>query len=87
LTELVLGLDATMLSVAVVFPFTMTDAGFRLQVIPVGAVHVSATAALKPLIEPRFSVAVPVAPAATVTVGVWANMEKSTKGLVSGKLN
>jgi hypothetical protein len=87
LTELVLALDATMLSVAVVFPLTVTDAGFRLQVNPVGAVHVSATAALKPLIEPRFSVAVPVAPEAMVTVGVWANMEKSAKGLVSGKLN
>ena len=74
-------------SVAVVFPFTVTEAGVRLQVNPVGAVHARPTAALKPLMEPRLSVAVPVAPEATVTVGVCVTMEKSARGLVSGRLN
>ena len=86
MTELA-GVDALIVSVAVVFPFTVTEVGFRVQLIPVGAVHASATAALKPLIEPRFSVAVPVAPAATVTVGFCASMEKSVRGLLSDRPN
>ena len=64
-----------MVSVAVVFPFTVTEVGFRVQLIPVGAVH-APTAALKPLMEPRFNVAVPVEPDATVTFGFCANMGK-----------
>jgi hypothetical protein len=86
LTELA-GVDALMVSVAVVFPFTVTEVGFRVQLIPLGAVHVKATAALNPLMEPRFSVAVPVAPPATVTVGFCATMEKSVRGLLSDKPN
>ena len=76
-----------MVSVAVVFPLTVTEVGFRMQLIPVGAVHVKATAALKPLMEPRFSVAVPVEPAVTVTFGFCASMEKSVRGLLSDKPN
>jgi hypothetical protein len=76
-----------MVSVAVVFPFTVTEVGFKVQLIPVGAVHAKATAALKPLMEPRLSVAVPVAPPATVTVGFCANMEKSVRGLASDRPN
>ena len=37
------GVDATMVSVAVVFPLTVTEVGFRLQVNPVGPVHARAT--------------------------------------------
>jgi hypothetical protein len=76
-----------MVSVAVVFPFTVSDAGFKLQVNPLGAVQVNPTESLKPLIEPRFSTAVPVAPAVTVTTGVCATIEKSVKGLLSDKPN
>lgn len=83
LTELLAGVEALMVSVAVVFPLTVTDVGLRLQVTPVGAVHARPTEALKPLMEPRLNVAVPVAPAATVTVGVCTTMEKSEAGLVS----
>jgi hypothetical protein len=79
--------DASIVSAAVVFPFTMTEVGFRLQVKPLGAVHARPTELLKPLIEPRLSVAVPVAPEVTVTTGVCATMEKSAKGLLSDKLN
>ncbi len=86
LTELA-GMDALMVSVAVVFPFTVTEVGFRAQLIPVGAVHARATAALKPLMEPRFSVAVPVEPAATVTFGFCASIEKSDRGFESDKPN
>ena len=85
-TALLAGVEATMVSVAVVFPLTATEVGFRLQVNPIGPVHARATAELKPLIEPRFSVAVPVAPAARVTTGVCATMEKSARGLASDKL-
>ena len=68
-------------SVAVVFPFTVTEVGLRLQVNPVGPLQARPTEALKPLMEPRFSVAVPVAPEATLTTGVSATMEKSDRGL------
>jgi hypothetical protein len=80
LIALVVVTEATMLNVAVVFPFTVTDAGFRLHVIPLGAAQVRATELLNPLIEPRPSVSVPVAPAAIVTVGVCAIIEKSDRG-------
>ena len=86
LTELA-GVDALMVSAAVVFPFTVTEAGFRLQLIPVGAVHANATTALKPLMEPKCSVAVPVEPAATLTLGFSANMEKSLRGFESDRPN
>ncbi len=72
-----------MVSVAVTFPFTVTEVGLRLQVIPVGPLQARPTEALKPLMEPRFSVDVPVAPEATVTTGVSATMEKSDRGLES----
>ena len=81
------GAVALMVSVAVVFPFTVTEVGFRVQLIPVGAVHANATAALKPLMEPRFNVAVPVEPDATVTFGFCANMEKSVRGFESDRTN
>ena len=77
--------DALMVSVAVVFPFTVSDAGFKLQVNPLGAVQANPTDALKPLIEPRFSIAVPVDPAVTVTTGDCVTMEKSANGLFSDK--
>ena len=77
--------DALMVSVAVVFPFTVSEAGFRLQAKPLGAVQASPTDALKPLIEPRFSIAVPVDPAVTVTTGDCVTMEKSAKGLFNDK--
>ena len=86
LTELLAEVDATMVSVAVVFPLTVTEVGFRLQVNPLGPAHARPTDALKPLIEPRFRVAVPVAPAAMVTTGVCATKEKSERGLDSDKL-
>jgi hypothetical protein len=81
------GVDALMVSVAVVFPFTVSDAGFKLQVNPLGAVQASPTDALKPLIEPRLRTAVPVAPAVTLTTGVCTTIEKSVKGLLSDKPN
>jgi hypothetical protein len=86
LIELLAEVDATMVSVAVVFPLTVTEVGLRLQVKLVGPVHARPTEALKPLIEPRFNVAVPVALAATVTTGVCATKEKSERGLDSDKL-
>ncbi len=86
LTELLEAAEATMVSVAVVFPLTVTEVGFRLQVNPLGPAHARPTAALKPLIEPRFRVAVAVAPAARLTTGVCASMEKSARGLLSDKL-
>lgn len=86
LTAPLAGVDATMVSVAVVFPLTVTEVGFRLQVNPLGPAHARPTDALKPLIEPRFRVAVPVAPAAMVTTGVCASIEKSDRGLESDKL-
>jgi hypothetical protein len=85
-TALLAGVEATMVSVAMVLPLTVTEVGFRLQVMLVGPVHARPTEALKPLIEPRFSVAVPVALAATVTTGVCATREKSARGLESDKL-
>ena len=81
------GAVAWMVSVAVVFPFTVIEVGFRVQLIPAGAVHANATAALKPLMEPRFNVAVPVEPDATVTFGFCANMEKSVRGFESDRTN
>ena len=83
LTELLLVPLALIVIVAVVFPLTVIDPGFNVQLNPVGALHVKATDELNPLIAPRASVAVPLAPEATVTVGVCATREKSDKGLLS----
>jgi hypothetical protein len=80
-------MDALIVNVAVVDPFTVTDAGFRLQVSPLGVVQVKATAALKPLIEPKLRVAVPLAPEVTVTVGLCTTIEKSLRGLESDSPN